>query len=195
MPLVNSLRKEITCKLVYYGTGLGGKTTNLQYIYSQLAPSTRGELVTLQTETDRTLFFDFLPIDLGYIGNHKVKFAVYTVPGQVEYNSSRKMILNGADGIVFVADSDSTRAVENVESFENMLENLAANHLVIDEIPCVMQYNKRDLVTAMPIARLETELNLLRLPYFEATATMGLGVFATMRGLSDLVLKHLAQSL
>lgn len=195
MPLVNSLRREITCKLVYYGTGLGGKTTNLQYIYSQLAPTTRGELITLQTETDRTLYFDFLPIDLGTIDKYNVKFAVYTVPGQVEYNRSRKLILNGVDGIVFVADSDVNRSTDNVESFDNMLENLAANKLHLEKVPCVLQYNKRDLMTAMPVERMQHELNPRGLPAYEATATQGLGVFLTLKGLSDLVMKSLEEAL
>jgi signal recognition particle receptor subunit beta len=154
MALVNYAAREINCKIVYYGTGLGGKTTNLKYIHSQLAPTTRGELISLATETERTLFFDFLPLDLGSVQGFKTRFSLYTVPGQVEYNASRKLILNGVDGIIFVGDSDVMRAKDNVESLQNMVENLAEYGLTLDSIPWVLQYNKRDLANAMPIERL-----------------------------------------
>lgn len=191
MALVNYAAREINCKIVYYGTGLGGKTTNLKYIHSQLAPTTRGELISLATETERTLFFDFLPLDLGSVQGFKTRFSLYTVPGQVEYNASRKLILNGVDGIIFVADSDLMRSRDNVESLQNMIENLAEYSLTLDNIPWVLQYNKRDLANALPIERLERELNIRGVPSFEAVASEGLGVFATLKAISKLILNRL----
>lgn len=191
MALVNYAAREINCKIVYYGTGLGGKTTNLKYIHSQLAPSTRGELISLATETERTLFFDFLPLDLGSVQGFKTRFSLYTVPGQVEYNASRKLILNGVDGIIFVADSDVMRAKENAESLQNMIDNLAEYNLTLDNIPWVLQYNKRDLANAMSIERLEKDLNIRGIPSFEAVASEGLGVFATLKAISKLILNRL----
>ncbi len=191
MALVNYAAREINCKIVYYGTGLGGKTTNLKYIHSQLAPTTRGELISLATETERTLFFDFLPLDLGSVQGFKTRFSLYTVPGQVEYNASRKLILNGVDGIIFVADSDVMRAKENVESLQNMIENLAEYSLTLDNIPWVLQYNKRDLANAMPIERMEKDCNIRGVPSFEAVASEGLGVFATLKAISKLILNRL----
>ncbi len=191
MALVNYAAREINCKIVYYGTGLGGKTTNLKYIHSQLAPTTRGELISLATETERTLFFDFLPLDLGSVQGFKTRFSLYTVPGQVEYNASRKLILNGVDGIIFVADSDIMRSRENVESLQNMVENLAEYGLTLDNVPWVLQYNKRDLASAMPIERMEKEINVRAVPSFEAVASEGLGVFATLKAISKLILNRL----
>lgn len=191
MALVNYAAREINCKIVYYGTGLGGKTTNLKYIHSQLAPTTRGELISLATETERTLFFDFLPLDLGAVQGFKTRFSLYTVPGQVEYNASRKLILNGVDGIIFVADSDVMRSKENIDSLQNMIDNLKEYNLTLDHIPWVLQYNKRDLASAMPIERLERELNLGAVPSFEAVASEGLGVFATLKAISKLILNRL----
>ena len=191
MALVNYAAREINCKIVYYGTGLGGKTTNLKYIHSQLAPTTRGELISLATETERTLFFDFLPLDLGSVQGFKTRFSLYTVPGQVEYNASRKLILNGVDGIIFVADSDVMRAKENIESLQNMIDNLAEYNLTLDNIPWVLQYNKRDLANAMPIERLEKDCNIRGVPSFEAVASEGLGVFATLKAISKLILNRL----
>ena len=191
MALVNYAAREINCKIVYYGTGLGGKTTNLKYIHSQLAPTTRGELISLATETERTLFFDFLPLDLGSVQGFKTRFSLYTVPGQVEYNASRKLILNGVDGIIFVADSDVMRSRDNVESLQNMVDNLAEYSLTLDNIPWVLQYNKRDLANALPIERLEKELNVRGVPSFEAVASEGLGVFATLKAISKLILNRL----
>ena len=191
MALVNYAAREINCKIVYYGTGLGGKTTNLKYIHSQLAPTTRGELISLATETERTLFFDFLPLDLGTVQGFKTRFSLYTVPGQVEYNASRKLILNGVDGIIFVADSDVMRSKENIESLANMIENLAEYGLTLDNIPWVLQYNKRDLANAMPIERLEKECNIRGVPSYEAVASEGLGVFATLKAISKLILNRL----
>jgi signal recognition particle receptor subunit beta len=191
MALVNYAAREINCKIVYYGTGLGGKTTNLKYIHSQLAPTTRGELISLATETERTLFFDFLPLDLGSVQGFKTRFSLYTVPGQVEYNASRKLILNGVDGIIFVADSDVMRSRENVESLQNMVDNLQEYSLTLENIPWVLQYNKRDLANALPIDRLERELNTRSVPSFEAVASEGLGVFATLKAISKLILNRL----
>ncbi|MDZ4837603.1 MAG: GTPase domain-containing protein [Candidatus Melainabacteria bacterium] len=191
MALVNYAAREINCKIVYYGTGLGGKTTNLKYIHSQLAPTTRGELISLATETERTLFFDFLPLDLGSVQGFKTRFSLYTVPGQVEYNASRKLILNGVDGIIFVADSDVMRSKDNVDSLQNMIENLAEYSLTLDNIPWVLQYNKRDLANAMPIERMERELNNRQVPSFEAVGSEGLGVFATLKAISKLILNRL----
>lgn len=191
MALVNYAMREINCKIVYYGTGLGGKTTNLKYIHSQLAPSTRGELISLATETERTLFFDFLPLDLGSVQGFKTRFSLYTVPGQVEYNASRKLILNGVDGIIFVADSDVMRSKENAESLQNMIDNLAEYNLTLDNIPWVLQYNKRDLANAMSIERMEKDLNIRGVPSFEAVASEGLGVFATLKAISKLILNRL----
>lgn len=191
MALVNYAAREINCKIVYYGTGLGGKTTNLKYIHSQLAPSTRGELISLATETERTLFFDFLPLDLGSVQGFKTRFSLYTVPGQVEYNASRKLILNGVDGIIFVADSDVMRTKENAESLQNMIDNLAEYNLTLDNIPWVLQYNKRDLANAMSVERMERDLNIRGIPSFEAVASEGLGVFATLKAISKLILNRL----
>ena len=191
MALVNYAAREINCKIVYYGTGLGGKTTNLKYIHGQLAPTTRGELISLATETERTLFFDFLPLDLGSVQGFKTRFSLYTVPGQVEYNASRKLILNGVDGIIFVADSDVMRAKDNVESLQNMIENLAEYNYTLDSIPWVLQYNKRDLANAMSIERMEKDMNNRGVPSFEAVASEGMGVFATLKAISKLILNRL----
>jgi hypothetical protein len=166
-------RREITYKIVYYGTGLGGKTTNLKYLYSQLAPEVRGELVSVASSTERTLFFDFLPVELGSYRDFKTRLAIYTVPGQLEYNQSRKLILHAVDGIIFVADSSEERSEANQDSIANMVANLEANKLVLAEIPWVLQYNKRDLVDAMPIERLEKELNFAGVPSFASVALEG----------------------
>ena len=191
MALVNYGTKEITFKLVYYGTGLGGKTTNLKVIHSQLSPQTRGELISLATETERTLFFDFMPLDLGSINGFKARISMYTVPGQEEYNKSRKLILRDVDGIVFVADSNVTRSEENQASLQNMMDNLKEYRITLDDIPWVLQYNKRDLANAMPIERMERELNPTGVPSFEAVASEGLGVFATLKAISKLILNRL----
>jgi hypothetical protein len=191
MAIINIPGREINCKIVYYGTGLGGKTTNLKYIHSQVSPVSRGELISLETETERTLFFDFLPLDLGRVHGFQTRFSLYTVPGQTEYNASRKLILNGADGIVFVADSDIMRIRENIESLQNMTENLSEYNLTPDKIPLVLQYNKRDLANAMPIERMERECTLQGVPSFEAVAANGLGVFATLKSISKAILNRL----
>jgi mutual gliding-motility protein MglA len=191
MALINMIEKEITCKIVYYGTGLGGKTANLKYIHGQLAPSARTELVSLETETERTLFFDYLGLDLGQVQGFKTRFSLYTVPGQLEYNASRKLILNGADGIIFVADSDSMRRNANFEALKNMIENMAAYRMTLDLIPWVLQYNKRDLVNAMSVTRMEEDLNIRQVPSFESVACEGLGVFATLKAISKRVINRL----
>lgn len=191
MALINYASREINCKLVFYGTGMGGKTTNLEYIHKQLNPSIRGEMISLKTDNERTLFFDFLPLDLGSVQGFKTKFSLYTVPGQVEYNASRKLILNGADGIIFVADSQAAALDDNVYSIKNMEENLAEYGMTLDSIPWVMQYNKRDLSDAMAVEELERHLNKKGVPYFEAVATEGRGVFATLKAISKEVLNRL----
>ena len=191
MSLINYSSREINCKVVYYGPGLCGKTTNLQHIYSRVPQETRGKMISLATEMDRTLFFDFLPLELGQIRGFRTRFHLYTVPGQVYYNASRKLILKGVDGIVFVADSQIDRFEANVESYMNMLDNLTEHDLTIEKIPFVMQYNKRDLPRVVPIDDLERELNPRKAPYFEAVALRGTGVFDTLKVACKLVLKTL----
>ena len=191
MSLINYSSREINCKIVYYGPGLCGKTTNLQHIYSRVPQETRGKMISLATEMDRTLFFDFLPLELGQIRGFRTRFHLYTVPGQVYYNASRKLILKGVDGIVFVADSQIDRFEANVESYMNMLDNLTEHDLAIEKIPFVMQYNKRDLPRVVPIDDLERELNPRKAPYFEAVALRGTGVFDTLKVACKLVLKTL----
>lgn len=192
MSLINYSSREISCKIVYYGPGLGGKTTNIQYVYNRVAPQTRGRLVSLATEMDRTLFFDFLPLDLGAIKGFRTRFHLYTVPGQVYYDASRRLILRGVDGIVFVADSLIGRFEANVESLYNLHENLAEHNLKLENVPFALQYNKRDLRNIIPIADLQEELNPQRYPHFEAVATQGVGVFDTLKCVSKLVLRKLA---
>jgi mutual gliding-motility protein MglA len=192
MSMINYASREITCKLVYYGTGLGGKTTNLEYIHSRVDPDSRGKMISLSTETDRTLFFDFLPVDLGEIRGFKTRFQLYTVPGQVYYNASRKLILKGVDGIIFVADSQAHRAEANVEAMHNLYENLASYKIDLDQIPFAIQYNKRDLDSALSLEELRQELNPGGVPDFEAVAIDGTGVFETLRAVSKLVVKTLS---
>jgi signal recognition particle receptor subunit beta len=192
MSMINYASREITCKLVYYGTGLGGKTTNLEHIHSRVDPDSRGKMISLSTETDRTLFFDFLPVDLGEIRGFKTRFQLYTVPGQVYYNASRKLILKGVDGIIFVADSQAHRAEANVEAMHNLYENLSSYKIDLDQIPFAIQYNKRDLDSALPLEELRQELNPGGVPDFEAVAIDGTGVFETLRAVSKLVVKTLS---
>jgi signal recognition particle receptor subunit beta len=189
--LINYSSREINCKIVYYGPGLCGKTTNLQHIYSRVPQETRGKMISLATEMDRTLFFDFLPLELGQIRGFRTRFHLYTVPGQVYYNASRKLILKGVDGIVFVADSQIDRYEANIESLMNMHDNLAEHGISVDKIPVVMQYNKRDLPRVVSVADLEKELNPQNHPYFEAVAFRGNGVFDTLKLSCKLVLKQL----
>jgi signal recognition particle receptor subunit beta len=159
MSLINYASREINCKLVYYGPGLGGKTTNLEYVYEKVAPSSKGKLISLATETERTLFFDFLPVDLGTIRGFRTRFHLYTVPGQVYYNASRKLILKGVDGVVFVADSQIERMEANLEAMQNLYDNMAQHGYDLTRLPFVIQYNKRDLPNAAPIAQLDAALN------------------------------------
>ena len=159
MSMINYASREINCKIVYYGSGLGGKTTNLEHIYGKVQPDTRGKLISLATETERTLFFDFLPVDLGTIRGFKTRFHLYTVPGQVYYNASRKLILKGVDGVVFVADSQTERMEANMESMQNLYDNMAEHGYDITRMPFVIQYNKRDLPNAAPLAELQAALN------------------------------------
>ena len=159
MSMINYASREINCKLVYYGPGLGGKTTNLEFVYHKVAPGSRGKMISLATETERTLFFDFLPVDLGNIRGFKVKFHLYTVPGQVYYNASRKLILKGVDGVVFVADSQIERMDANIEAMQNLYENMAQHGYDLTRIPFAVQYNKRDLPNAAPIAELQAAVN------------------------------------
>ncbi|KPK71077.1 gliding-motility protein MglA [candidate division WOR_3 bacterium SM23_60] len=193
MALINYASREINAKIVYYGPGLGGKTTNIKYIYTKLNPAIKGKLISLATELDRTLFFDFLPVDLGTIRGFKTRFHLYTVPGQVFYNASRKLILKGVDGIIFVADSQIERYDENILSFENMQENLETYSLSLTKIPLVIQYNKRDLPNITPVEELQKILNpQSKYSYFESVATQGIGVFETLKEVCRYVLKALA---
>jgi len=188
MALLNYKSREVTYKLVYYGTGLGGKTTNLKYIHSQISEETRGELVVMPTDTDRTLFFDFMPLELGQFNGFQTRVALYTVPGQVEYNRSRQLILHSVDAIVFVADSSAERALENKESMQNMIDNLADYDLTVADVPWVLQYNKRDLVTALSFDQMEKQLNSFDVPSFEAVALEGVGVFPTLKAAMKLMI-------
>ena len=193
MSLVNYSTREITSKIVYYGPGRSGKTTNLQYIHGQVPEDRRGRMVSLATETDRTLFFDFLPLDLGTISGFQTRFQLYTVPGQVYYDATRKLVLQGADGVVFVADSQRAQRDENVESFRNLQVNLLEQGVDPRTIPIVLQYNKRDLPDGMSLEEMDDLLNYRDLPRFEAEALSGDGVFHTLKGISELVLRRLSQ--
>jgi signal recognition particle receptor subunit beta len=191
MTFINYAAREINCKIVYYGPGLGGKTTNLQYVYDRTNPASKGKLISLATETDRTLFFDFLPLDLGTVRGFRTRFHLYTVPGQVFYDASRKLILKGVDGVVFVADSQQARSEANVESLRNLDKNLKEQGYDLATIPYVLQFNKRDLPTAMPPEELYRQLNVKGEPTFEATAPQGVGVFETLRAIAKQVLLEL----
>ena len=191
MSFINYLSREINCKIVYYGPGLCGKTTNLQWIYQRTAPEAKGKMISLATEQDRTLFFDFLPLSLGEIRGFKTRFHLYTVPGQVFYDASRKLILKGVDGVVFVADSQIERMEANQESLDNLQQNLAEQGYALEKIPYVIQYNKRDLPNAMSVAELSKILNTTQVPEFEGVATTGVGVFDTLKMLAKLVLAEL----
>ncbi len=189
MVSINYAFREISCKIVYYGPGLSGKTTNLQYVHDRVPAKSRGDLISLATEADRTLYFDFLPIHVGDIGGFSTKFQLYTVPGQVFYNATRKLVLRGVDGIVFVADSQTAKMDENIESLANMYENLRENDIDPQAMPLVYQYNKRDLPGIATIEELEKTLNPEGRPYAEASAVKGLGVFDTMKRITKLVLE------
>ena len=191
MSFINYSSREINCKIVFYGPGLCGKTTNLQYIYNKTNPEAKGKMISLATETERTLFFDFLPLSLGEIRGFKTRFHLYTVPGQVFYDASRKLILKGVDGVVFVADSQAERLEANIESLDNLRTNLQEQGYNLDKIPFVMQYNKRDLPNVTPVAELKELLNPTNVPEYQAVATTGGGVFDTLKAVAKLVLTEL----
>jgi signal recognition particle receptor subunit beta len=191
MTFINYASREINCKIVYYGPGLCGKTTNLQHIFESTAPQSRGKLISLATETDRTLFFDFMPLELGTVRGFKTRFHLYTVPGQVFYDASRKLILKGVDGIVFVADSQEERMDANVESLYNLEENLQAQGYDLMKLPYVLQLNKRDLPNIIPVEELTAELRRKEEPVVEAVASNGAGVFDTLKAVAKQVLTEL----
>jgi hypothetical protein len=191
MSFINYSSREINCKIVYYGPGLCGKTTNLQFIYSKTNPDLKGKMISLATETERTLFFDFLPLALGQIRGFKTRFHLYTVPGQVFYDASRKLILKGVDGVVFVADSQIERMEANLESLDNLKLNLAEQGHALEKTPFIMQYNKRDLPNAAPLDEIRRQLNPSGAPEFEACATVGQGVFETLKAVARSVLRDL----
>ncbi|MBT6432928.1 MAG: gliding-motility protein MglA [Deltaproteobacteria bacterium] len=191
MSFINYSAKEINCKIVYYGPGLCGKTTNLQYIYNRTNPNARGKMISLATETERTLFFDFLPLALGEIRGFKTRFHLYTTPGQVFYDASRKLILKGVDGVVFVVDSQIDRMEANLESLENLEENLIEQGYDLATLPFVLQYNKRDLANILSVEELKEMFNPNGVPQFEAQASTGEGVFDTLKGIARKVLIEL----
>ncbi len=191
MSFINYMAREINCKLVYYGPGLCGKTTNLQYIYDRTNPEHKGKMISLATETERTLFFDFLPLSLGEIRGFKTRFHLYTVPGQVFYDASRKLILKGVDGVIFVADSQVERTEANEESLENLRTNLAEQGYALEKLPFVIQYNKRDLPNVATTEELRAMLNKMSVPDFDAVARTGIGVFDTLKAVAKLVLTEL----
>lgn len=194
MVSINYSAREVCCKIVYYGPGLSGKTTNLQYVHDKVPDGTRGKLISLATEADRTLYFDFLPINIGAINGFQAKFQLYTVPGQVYYNATRKLVLRGVDGVVFVADSQPDKMDENIESLANLEENLTEYGYDIDSIPFVIQYNKRDLPGILTVEELEAKLNPRGWSSFEASATIGNGVFDTLKLVIKLVLEKTKNS-
>lgn len=191
MSFINYAAREINCKLVFYGPGLCGKTTNLQFIYKKVDPATKGKLISLATESERTLFFDFLPLELGTVRGFKTRFHLYTVPGQIFYEASRKLILKGVDGVVFVADSQLERMEANIQSVEDMNMHLKEQGIDPLKIPLVMQYNKRDLPNIVPVDELQKALNPRNLAWFEAVAPEGTGVFETLKAIAKIVLQEL----
>ena len=194
MTFINYAAREINCKIVYYGPGLCGKTTNIQHIYEKTNPNAKGKLISLATETDRTLFFDFLPLDLGTIRGFRTRFHLYTVPGQVFYDASRKLILKGVDGVIFVADSQEARLEANIESIKNLQANLKVQGYDLQKVPYVLQLNKRDIATAVPVDTLLKQLRIKNEPYFEAAAVKGVGVFDTLKAVAKLVLNDLKKT-
>jgi signal recognition particle receptor subunit beta len=194
MTFINYASREINCKIVYYGPGLCGKTTNLQFIYEKTNPNAKGKLISLATETDRTLFFDFLPLELGTVRGFKTRFHLYTVPGQVFYDASRKLILKGVDGVIFVADSQVERMDANVESIENLQSNLKAQGYDLMTIPYVLQLNKRDLPNVAPVEEMVKQLRRKGEPVYQAVASKGEGVFETLKGVAKLVLQELTKT-
>jgi signal recognition particle receptor subunit beta len=193
MSFINYASREINCKIVYYGPGLGGKTTNLQYIYERTNPQNKGQLISLATETDRTLFFDFLPLDLGSVRGFRTRFHLYTVPGQVFYDASRKLILKGVDGVIFVADSQEARMDANLEALDNLKHNLHENGFDLAALPYALQFNKRDLPGTVAYDVMFRELNFKGEPTFEAVAPKGVGVFETLKAVAKQVLHELAR--
>jgi len=193
--LFNYATRELSAKVVYYGPGLSGKTTNIEMVHKMLRPDQKGRLISLPTETDRTLFFDFLPIDLGQIKGFKVRFHLYTVPGQVFYNATRRLVLQGVDGVVFVADSQREMANSNMESLKNLIDNLSSYGKKLEELPFIIQYNKRDLKNVMSVQEMDQALNYLRVPTYEAVAPTGKGVTETLVAISRLVFAHLRKTL
>ena len=193
MSFINYASREINCKIVYYGPGLGGKTTNLQYVYERTNPQNKGQLISLATETDRTLFFDFLPLDLGSVRGFRTRFHLYTVPGQVFYDASRKLILKGVDGVIFVADSQEARMDANLESLDNLKHNLHENGFDLGLIPYALQFNKRDLAGAVPYDVMLRALQIKGEPTFEAVAPKGIGVFETLKAVAKQVLQELSK--
>jgi signal recognition particle receptor subunit beta len=194
MTFINYASREINCKIVYYGPGLCGKTTNLQYIFDSTAPASKGKLISLATETDRTLFFDFMPLELGTVRGFKTRFHLYTVPGQVFYDASRKLILKGVDGVVFVADSQEERMDANIESLYNLQENLETQGYDLMNLPYVLQLNKRDLPNVVPVPDITAELQRKNEPAIEAIAATGVGVFDTLKSVAKQVLTELRKS-
>ena len=194
MSFINFAAREINCKIVYYGPGLGGKTTNLQHIFDKTGEQQKGKMISLATETDRTLFFDFLPLDLGTIRGFKTRFHLYTVPGQVFYDASRKLILRGVDGVVFVADSQTERADANVEALDNLVSNLQEHGYDLNTIPYVLQLNKRDLPNILPVEELQKHLLVKGEPTVEGVAVTGQGVFDTLKEVAKLVLAELKKN-
>jgi mutual gliding-motility protein MglA len=193
MVLFNYATRELTAKVVYYGPGLCGKTTNLEFIHKTLPEKMRGKMLSLATQTDRTLFFDFLPLDLGSVKGMKTRVQLYTVPGQVFYDATRKLVLKGADGVVFVADSQKELMQSNLDSWENLRQNLSENNLDINSIPLIIQYNKRDLPNVLPVKELNRRVNVLNVPYFEAIALTGMGVQETFKGIAKVVMTNLSK--
>jgi hypothetical protein len=195
MVVVSYSGKEINAKVVYYGPGLSGKTTNLEYIYGAVPQNSRGKMVSMKTRTERTLFFDFLPVELGQLGGFKTRFLLYTVPGQIYYNATRKLVLRGVDAVVFVADSQRGKMKENIESLQNLRDNLKDYDLDLDKLPWCIQYNKRDLEEVYSIEELEKDMNPAGVPYFEAVATTGEGVFECFRGIGKILMKKLTKEI
>jgi signal recognition particle receptor subunit beta len=191
MVQINFALKEVNCKVVYYGPGMSGKTTNLEIVHQKAPDENKGELTSISTDGDRTLFFDFMPLDLGNVAGMRTKFQLYTVPGQVYYNSTRKLVLQGVDGVIFVADSDPEKMDENLESYANLIENLAEYGKDVRELPHVIQYNKRDLPNALPVEEIDRQLNKFGVPTFEAVAYTGEGVFPTLKTLAAMVLESI----
>jgi len=194
LSFINFAAREINCKIVYYGPGLGGKTTNLQHIFEKTGEQQKGKMISLATETDRTLFFDFLPLDLGTIRGFKTRFHLYTVPGQVFYDASRKLILRGVDGVVFVADSQAERADANVEALENLVRNLQEHGYDFETIPYALQFNKRDLPNVLSIEEMKKQLRRREEPTFESIASQGQGVFETLKEIARQVLVDLKKA-